>query len=430
MKRLASRFKSLRSGDTLIRRNPLYYRRALELFDKLEDAGIQEREQWTTERLKLVLRAAQKSRYGKRVAGGGEIYSWPILEKDEIRDAPKHFLTMATWRTSHATTSGTTGIPLKLYRSLSSVSVEQAAIDRLLIKQGVDPLNYRAAVLRGDDIKDPADREPPYWIYAGGERRLVFSSNHLNRETLPEFIEEIEKFRPEVLHAYPTILDSFCNLLLTSYSRPVIPITICSSEVLLVESWKRSRMALETKMIDYYGQAERVSFAYAYEPQTYRFLPGYSYNELLPVEGEEYTYELVCTGLWNLAMPLVRLRTGDLIRVPSGKDLNAIAFGTEIFAGVIGRSGDFLIAPDGARLMGIDHIPRDVDHVVQMQIIQETPDRVRILVVPEEGFGDADRRKIESNARLKLPPPMRWEVEIVEALERNSSGKAPYVIRR
>jgi phenylacetate-coenzyme A ligase PaaK-like adenylate-forming protein len=285
-------------------------------------------------------------------------------------------------------------------------------------------------VLRGDDIKDPEDRNPPYWMYSGGGKRLVFSSNHLNRETLQDFVGEIEKFRPDVLHAYPTILDSFCNLLLSSYSRPVIPITICSSEVLAVESWQRSRTAIETQMIDYYGQAERVTFAYAFEPQSYRFLPGYSYNELLPVEGEEGTYELVCTGLWNLAMPLVRFRTGDLVRVPLGTDLNAIAFGTETFAGVIGRSGDYLIAPDGARLMGIDHIPRDVDHVVRMQVIQESPERVRILVIPGDGFSEPDRLKIESNARLKLPPPMRWGVEIVDALERNSSGKAPYVIRR
>jgi hypothetical protein len=31
--------------------------------------------------------------------------------------------------------------------------------------------------LRGDDLKDPADREPPFWQLGG--RRLIFSSNHL-----------------------------------------------------------------------------------------------------------------------------------------------------------------------------------------------------------------------------------------------------------
>lgn len=430
MKRLASGIKALRLGDTLVRRNPIYYRKALELFDRLEAAEIEERIQWTEKRLRKVLHAASRTRYGKRIAGGNDIRNWPILDKDQVRNHEAEFMTTGAWRTSHATTSGTTGTPLQLYRSLSSVSVEQAAIDRLLMKKGVDPLKYRAAVLRGDDIKDPTDCQPPFWIYTNGGQRLVFSSNHLNRETVHEFVKEIKRFKPQVLHAYPTILDSFCSLLLESHDRPVIPITICSSEVLPPESWSRCKLALESEVIDYYGQAERVSFAYAFEPSNYRFLAGYSYNELTPVEGDDRIYELVCTGLWNLAMPLVRFRTGDLVRLDEESDLERIAFGVDTFSGVIGRSGDFLVAPDGTKLMGIDHIPRGIRNVVRMQVIQESPDFVRILVVAEPSFGSSDQADIEANVRKKIPPSIRWEIALVSDLERNQAGKAPYVIRR
>lgn len=396
----------------------------------MEAANIEERIRWTEERLRKVLRSAKRTRYGKRISGGPGIGDWPILNKDQVRNHEADFMTVGAWRTSHAATSGTTGTPLQLYRSLSSVSVEQAAIDRLLIKKGVDPRNYRAAVLRGDDIKDPNDLQPPFWINTNGGKRLVFSSNHLNRETVSCFVEEIKRFEPQVLHAYPTILDSLCNLLLESHDRPVIPITICSSEVLPSESWSRCKLALESEVIDYYGQAERASFAYAFEPSQYRFLPGYSYNELIPVDDDDRTYELVCTGLWNLAMPLVRFRTGDLVRFDGETDLGRIAYGVDTFPGVIGRSGDFLIAPDGTKLMGIDHIPRGIRNVVRMQVIQESPEFVRILVVPEPSFADSDKAAIDANVRKKLPPSMRWQIALVPDLERNQAGKAPYVIRR
>lgn len=422
--------KRLDFAERLIRRNPLYYTRAIRLFDHLETLSLSERKSWTQQKLAKILNLAAQTEYGKRVHATSDIASWPVLEKEQVRKAPKDFLTVPPWGTSHATTSGTTGTPLQLYRSLRSVAIEQAAIDRLLMRKGVDPKTYRAAVLRGDDIKDPSDRRPPFWAYHANGRRLVFSSNHLNLETLPFFVEEIKKFKPHVLHAYPTILDSFCNLLKRANLHLEIPITICSSEVLPVESWQRCASTLRSQVIDYYGQAERVSFAYAFEPESYRFLPGYSYNELHPVEENPGTYEIVCTTLWNTAMPLIRFKTGDFVQLEPNADLEAICYGTETFAGVLGRTGDFLVAPDGARLMGIDHIPRGVQHVVRMQVIQETPEMIRILVVPEPGFSDSDRQTIDRNCKLKLPPPMQWQIQLVEDLERTSSGKAPFVIRR
>lgn len=157
--------------------------------------------------------------------------------------------------------------------------------------------------------------------------------------------------------------------------------------------------------------------------------------ELIPSEEEEdaVLYEVVGTNLWNRKMPLVRYRTGDLIRLPKGlstSQIEAICYGVEPFGGVLGRQGDYLVSPDGAHLMGIDHIPRDVEHVVRMQVIQESPYRVRILVVAAEGFNEQDRQQILHNAALKLPAEMQVEVEVVQELVRTVQNKVPFIIRK
>jgi phenylacetate-coenzyme A ligase PaaK-like adenylate-forming protein len=432
MKRIAAAIKGHRLGDTLIRRTPILYGRAMRLFDRLSAAGLEERISWTERRVHVVLDAARATDYGASLRAGATIDEWPLLEKDAVREDVSRFLTVAPWRTSQSATSGTSGLPLKLYRSFSSLAVEQAAIDRLLAKRGVNPRAYRAAILRGDDIKDPADRNPPYWLHGAGGRRLTFSSNHLNRETIAAFANALSEFAPDVLHAYPSILESLCILLAECGIRLSIPLTICSSEVLAASSWSLVESQLETKLIDYYGQAERVSFAYAFAPREFVFLPGYSYNELLPVEefADETRYELVCTGLWNLAMPLIRFRTGDFVTLPTGADLTATRYGTAPFAGVEGRIGDYLVAPDGARLMGIDHIPRGIENVVRMQVVQDNASHVRLLTIPGQHFSDADRAAILNNAKQKLPPSMRADVVLVDRLEVSASGKTPFVIRR
>ena len=81
--------------------------------------------------------------------------------------------------------------------------------------------------------------------------------------------------------------------------------------------WELARDTLGCELLDYYGQAERVAFAYATEPREYRFLPGYAHVEFQPDAREErrhVLYEIVGTTLWNHAMPLLRYRTGDLMQ--------------------------------------------------------------------------------------------------------------------
>ncbi len=434
LKSLAGRAKNLVLGDVL-RRNPLFYQSAMRVFDHLARASLQERKQFTRARLSRVLQAAACTHYGRQAGGGDDIATWPLLEKSAVRDDPVAFVSGPVWFSSPASTSGTSGVPLKLYRSFQSLAVEQASIDRLIVAKGVNPRTARTAVLRGENIKDPADKEPPFWKFVSGGRRMVMSSNHLNRHTVDAYYDALLAFRPECLTAYPTSLESLCRLLRETGRTLHIPLVVTSSETLTPHTRRLAREVLGAELVDYYGQAERVAFAYSFREGEYWFLPGYAFVELLPVGEEDNSvlYEIVGTSLWNLRMLLVRYRTGDLIRLPkglSGAQIEAICYGMEPFTGVLGRSGDYLVSPDGAHLMGIDHIPRDVEHVVRMQVIQETPYRVRILVVPSSGFGERDRQQILHNAALKLPAEMQVQIEVVEELVRTAQNKIPFVIRK
>lgn len=435
LKKLSATLKNQTLGDLLLRRNPLFYPAALSLFERLEAATLQERKRFTQERLRKVLRAASRTRYGRQTGAGENIADWPLLEKSSVRDDPEAFVLGPSWLSSTASTSGTTGLPLKLYRSFRSVAVEQASIDRLILAKGVNPRTARTAVLRGDNIKDPVDREPPFWKFVAGGRRMVMSSNHLSPQTIEAYHDALSAFAPECLMAYPTSLESLCRLLQATRRSLHIPLVVTSSEVLTPQTRRLAQEVLGADLVDYYGQAERVAFAYSFQEGDYRFLAGYALVELLPVGEEEGSvlYEIVGTNLWNWRMPLVRYRSGDLIRLPKGvseQQLEAICYGVEPFGGILGRQGDYLVSPDGAHLMGIDHIPRDVEHVVRMQVIQESLHRVRILVVPTDGFNEQDTWQILHNASLKLPAEMQVSIEIVQELERTAQNKTPFVIRK
>src|SRR5262249_46983306 len=194
------------------------------------------------------------------------------------------------------------------------------------------------------------------------------------------------------------------------------------------------------RIADYYGQAERVAFASAFAPREYRFLPGYSYVEflpydtkLLPAGGHERLYEIVGTTFWNNLMPLVRYRTGDLIRLPAEwgfRELQELAHGLRSFRGILGREQEVIACPSGIRLTGLESIPHDVEHVLRIQVVQESLDSARIRVVPAAGFCAQDARQLLENARAKVPHGMRLKIEMARSLERTPRGKTPLVVHR
>lgn len=433
-----ARLKRFEIGERLVRRNPLYYFAVQRELIKLDVADIGELESWTQRRLQKVLSAARHSAYGQSIGAPRALQDWPLLDKERVRNNPQSFCQGRSWahRLLHAraSTGGTTGLPLKLFRSPESVVAEQVCQDAAITGLGIDPRHAKVAVLRADPIKDPSDMKPPFWTYTLAGRRLVLSSNHLSEQTLAYYIEELRKFAPELLWVYPTALESLCLLLLRAGERVAIPRVLSSSEVLGPAVWDQARAALGCAIVDRYGQAERVACAHAFAPGAYRFVPGYSHVELILDSEEEATalYEIVGTSLWNMAMPLVRYRTGDLVRLPrsyGAREIEEVALGARTFEGVLGRMNDVLLAPDGTRvLIGINHIPRDVEHLMRLQIVQETPDRVVLRVLAAPGFSDADAQQLLRNARQKIPEPVDVQVEVTDELQRTARGKTPYVI--
>lgn len=427
--------KAWRYINRFVRRNPFYSGRQRALLEDARSWSAGERQTWLAATLKEVLRRTAQTRYGSEVGGGDHLSSWPVLEKERVRVRPHDFLRGSARFAISASTSGSSGQPLRLYRSLQSVSLEQAVLDHELRRRGIeDPVNARVAVLRGDYVKDPSDQNPPYWKQVS-PTRIVLSSYHLSRESLPHYLLKIESFRPDVLMAYPSVLENLSLLLLEAGRTCRLRLIVTSSEVLSTATWTMAKSLFNCKLIDRYGQAERVAVAHAGVPEQYEFTFPYGAIELVAhSSNEQYDfYELLATSLWNNTMPLVRYRTGDLVKVRRGTtsaELRQICLGVTPFEGIAGRQGDYLVSPEGVRLIAMNHLPRDIPGLIQMQIVQDSLNHVVIKILATSDFNEASRAALLRAARAKIPSSMAIDIEQVAALQRNASGKVPYIVRR
>ena len=427
-------------GQTLIRRNPYYYERSSNVLARGDSWEYERRRTWVAQHVRRTLQFARRTDYGRSVRGGDTLASWPLLEKESLRHGLSAFTTGYKWLSSPAHTGGSSGVPLKVVRSLEAIVFEQATIDRVIRSVGVDPRTARTAVLRGDNPRDVEVSPNPECEVIDRGRIMAMSANALTDSSVEHIANEIEKFGPQLLCAYPSALETLVRYLHDNGRRISIPAVVTSSEVFRPEAWALVEQTLGCRLADYYGQAERIAFASATEAGQYRFQHGYSHVEFIPYDGQHVPsdsrhrlYEVVGTSFWNCLLPIVRYRTGDLVRVPASwgeRELEELSLGLRTFECVLGRQQELLVCPQAVRITGIGCMPNEVRNVLRFQFVQEDLDEARILVLPDEKFSRDDAERLLANARARIPPHVDVTVEIAQRLERTPRGKTPLIVHR
>jgi phenylacetate-CoA ligase len=422
--------KQIPAAERIIKRNPFFYFEFRNALEAMEDAGLETRRA-EAERLRArVLRWAGKLPGYRGYAFGRGFSDLPLLSKARLQNEAAAFQRRTWIPQVEVATSGTTGQPLRLKRSIQSLAIEQAMFDWMAAKVGLDYGNCRIGVLRGDEVKDPNDAAPPYWTELG-RNKLIFSSGHLNSRTFPHYERKLQEFKPDILTCYPSSLDLLTHLAEPRNSSITFKLAITSSETLNDGLRQRVKRVFGAPLLDYYGQTERSCAAYSLEDGVYRFIFPYAYPEL--IAGPDDKCSIVGTPFWNRAQPLLRYDIGDIAVLPEGAAENEgererISLGLSTFAGIEGRRSDCLRLADGSRVFGLDRIPSGVDGAASVQIVQTAPAAVLMVVVPNIGYSEETLAILRRKFYLKVPHNVELRIDVRESPYRLASGKAPVFI--
>ncbi|MDA8092639.1 MAG: AMP-binding protein [Betaproteobacteria bacterium] len=139
--------------------------------------------------------------------------------------------------------------------------------------------------------------------------------------------------------------------------------------------------------------------------------------------------EIVVTHMGSGDFPFIRYRTGDVGALarkscPCGR-------GLPLLEKIEGRTTDFIVAADGTVIHGLALIytVRALPGVKAFKIVQEDVEHVRVLLMAERDFAwGPGREAIVRDFQRRLGPATRVEVEPVDALPAERSGKYRYVV--
>ena len=415
-------------------------------------ADALERERWTQEqwtfwckeRLRLLLcRAATQVPYyrqlwaDRRSRGDNSpwenLENWPILDKESLRRQPRLFVAGDSERSrlTETHTSGSTGTPLTLWTTRCDEQSWYALFEaRCRNWYGVSRRD-RWAILGGQMVCPVATRKPPFWVWNHGLSQLYMSTYHLAPDLIPDYLKALVRYRVRYVLGYPSALHLLAQTALAEGFRDVkLRVVIANAEPLY--DYQRSAIAeaFQCPVRETYGMSEKVAAASECEHGGLHLWPEAGWVEVL--DGDRavpvgQVGDLICTGLVNSSMPLIRYRVGDRgvmeasgLACPCGRTLPRLAR-------IEGRSDDLIYTIDGRSVGRLDPVFKAEWPIREAQIIQESLVDIRLRLVPSDGFNDVVQQEVTRELRARLGN-VNVRFEKLSEIPRGANGKFRSVV--
>jgi len=264
--------------------------------------------------------------------------------------------------------------------------------------------------------------------------RQIVSGYRLSDEGVADCLERIRRFRPRLLHSYPSILYLLASRWQGAPPRGLEAIRSAGEKLF---DFQRARIEerFGCKIFDFYGARDIPIVAQECEAHA-----GLHVNmehvvlEVVDDSGspiEEGEGELVLTHLANRIMPFVRYRIGDRAHTraspcPCGRAL-------PLLLEVTGRTFDVLLLPNGNRVGGtfwtlLMRSGASEELVKSFQVVQRSRTRIAVIYVAREALPEGEEWRLRGLVLEHGGPELELTFERADEITPTKGGKWRFVV--
>ncbi len=357
-------------------------------------------------------------------SGPGDLASLPITTKQVLRQRDIRELVeegSVLTRCFQDRTSGSTGIPLTIYRDSHERSVQIAKWLRVLFANGYS-ITDRVMSLTGPTRLS----EGRSFLQHFGILRRLAVDYCLPPERL---VDALLDYGPQVVYGGRSFLDLMGLELDHRGARPEgLKLVIGTNEVIRESSRELCRRSFGIEMTESYGSVEMGIMAYETpEHDGLRLCEDLTFFEFLDDHGKPVQPgepgRIVVTDLTGKLMPFIRYEQGDRVVFKEMRD----GRGDQMrkLTRIAGREDDYVLLPDGRRCT-FDVIYETVEEypgIAQFRIVQRSRDLYQIFVVAEPSYVDGIREDLTSRLKAEFVRQARYEIIGVNRIDPDPSGK-------
>jgi phenylacetate-CoA ligase len=379
-------------------------------------------------------RAMQEAGYDPNVdyTGPEDLKRIPILTKQKLKAFPVtdfiHKEHIATYQNGFSdSTSGSTGIPLVIYRSGHERMMQISKWLRVLFDNGYSIFDKTASFTSPARLNEGQSVVHFFGLF----RRKAIDY------TLPasSAVKTLRDYRPDIIYGNKSSFDLLCRELegkKISFSPKFIVVT---GEIIPPHVIKKYEAVLSTKVVQSYGSVEMGVMAYSKgdDSQTLSLNQDTTYFEFLRDNGEPASpgerARIVVTDLSGKLMPFIRYEQGDRVYFD---EIESDGEKVKIITKIEGREDDVFIMPGGEETTYLTfyEIMDQYQNIEQFKIIQKSIDAFDVLIVSDPDYFEQILPDLSERLLNVSEEKLMFDIRNVGTIAPDSNGKIRMLISK
>lgn len=357
-----------------------------------------------------------------------DLAALPILEKTDIINNLDKIKTIDEKEGLVSLTGGTTGASMKVVYTRADMQERFAILDNFRAKHGYE-LSKKTAWFSGKNLISQKDIKKGICSHYDFINKIRFYSTfHINEKNFNLYWKSLNKFKPEFIVGFPSSVYEICKiadskgLTLNQKVKGFFP----TAETVLPKHREVIGRVFGCKLVDQYASSEGAPFILECESGNLHIHPLTGIFEVVDENLKHTTEgELLVTSFTTKGTPLVRYRIGDNIKLSQKDKTCPCGSNFPLVDEIKGRSTDYLFSPTHGKvnLGNLSNSTKDVNGIIKFQAVQDTVNKIKVLVVTNNNFNKFEKKKFESALAERFGPQVNLNIEIVEDIPNEKSGK-------
>ncbi|OGI17351.1 MAG: hypothetical protein A2287_10990 [Candidatus Melainabacteria bacterium RIFOXYA12_FULL_32_12] len=319
----------------------------------------------------------------------------PELKKQDIRENFDKLIDprLPKNKICSDSTSGSTGIPLQLARSVEDQEFGFS-------------LRYRSNAWCGWNFYDKSvwfvsdtrhiteisklKGKIGLWI----KRRLLIDTKNCTKTNMYKWVDQIKSFKPKQVYGYSSLLAEFSQFLLENNIK-IEGIEGVYSTAEVLKDRKIMSQAFNAPVYDQYGASEVPCIAHECKKGNMHINIDEVLIEFADIDSNSDIKKIICTPLYIYGMPLLRYEIGDTA-IPALKQCDC-GLPYPVMELKVGRASDNILSPTGKIVSGITfgwYLTDATNGIRRFQLIQENISDFIISIEAESDLNEKNEKTI------------------------------------
>lgn len=366
------------------------------------------------------------------IRGVADLRLLPITTKADVRAHEQEMRSSRARDMVAMHTSGTTGTALHFEVDRAAIPFRWAVWWRHRVRFGVHPGEWHIN-FTGKPVVPQSAQVPPFWRRSRPLKQYLVNMQHLTPERITSIARDLDARGPRFWSGYPSIVHVYCRLIAEAgikLARP--PQFIFTGAENILEHQRRDIEAVTGAVLsDQYGFTEGAGNASHCEELVYHEDFEYGVLECVdpqPLENGETMGRVIATGFASHGFPLIRYDVGDTAVWATPDHKCSCGRASRVINRIEGRVDDYVVTPEGRRIMRFDYLFKDTRGIREAQIVQQKIEEIVIRVVLEPGAVKTELDVVRGLVAEWISPTLGVRFEIVPELPRGANGKLQAVV--